>query len=346
MEQQKVALCDSNFHYGSRLADYLERHTGFPYTMLYFSDIAQLRAYAKDQTFQYLILGEDLLPEYTDDAVIRAEVLFLLTKQEPLSKGAETSEEAKGIPIYIYRYQSAGTIMRQMLGYLSQFHADECQAVTQSEAATKLIGVYSPVKRCMQTSFSLLLGQILARKKRTLYVNTEAYSGFRSLLGRELRPDISDLMYYAERERPRFLEKLEGMIDTIGELEYIPPAAAYTDLRAVEAGQWLKFLHELREDGRFGYLILDLTEHVDGLFRILEQCDIVYTIEGGDAVSAAKLQEYEQMLNVAGCRQILNKTHKKRLPCIHQAGISFEQLIYSELADYIRALVQEDFSSF
>lgn len=348
MEQQKIALCDSNFHYGSRLADYLERHTGFPYTVLYFSDITQLRAYAEEKKFQYLILGEDLIPEYTDDRIICAEVLFLLTKQELQQKETqtvETAETKKGTAVSIYRYQPAGNIMRQILGYLCQIHTDKSEALAQSEAAVKLIGIYSPVKRCMQTGFSLLLGQMLAKKRRTLYVNTEAYSGFRFLLGRDLKPDITDLMYYAERERPCFLEKLEGMIDTIGGLEYIPPAAAYTDLRVIEAGQWLKFIHELREDGRFGYLILDLTEHVDGLFRILEQCDIIYTIEGGDAVSTAKLREYEQMLNVAECRQILDKTRIKSLPKIHPTGISFDQLIYSELADYVRVLVQEDFSA-
>lgn len=345
MEQQKVALCDSNLHYGSRLADYLERHVGFPYTVLYFSDVAQLCAYAGGQELTYLILSEDLLADYSNDTGVRAKNLFVLTKQIPVPKDAKTEETWKEGTIYVYRYQSAGNVMRQILGYLCRINEEEREATVQGAAGTKLIGIYSPVKRCMQTSFSLLLGQILTKKKRTLYLNTEAFSGFRGLFSRELKPDITDLMYYAKRGRPHLLEKLERMIDTIGELEYIPPAAAYTDLHVIESSQWLKFFRELRGDGRFGYIILDLTEHVDGLFRILEQCDLVYTIEGEDTVSAAKLWEYEQMLEVSQCQQILGKTRKKRLPKIRHMEISFDQLLYSELADYVRVLVQEDFSS-
>ena len=36
----------------------------------------------------------------------------------------------------------------------------------------KLIGVYSPVGKCLQTSFAFVLGQLLSKKHKVLYLNT------------------------------------------------------------------------------------------------------------------------------------------------------------------------------
>ncbi|MDQ9824849.1 hypothetical protein RFZ44_16190, partial [Acinetobacter sp. 163] len=49
---------------------------------------------------------------------------------------------------------------------------------------TEILGVYSPVGRCLKTSFALALGQILARERAVLYLNLEEYSGFEELIGK------------------------------------------------------------------------------------------------------------------------------------------------------------------
>ena len=41
-----------------------------------------------------------------------------------------------------------------------------------------IIGVFSPLGRCLKTSFALALGQILAKERAVLYLNLESYSGF------------------------------------------------------------------------------------------------------------------------------------------------------------------------
>ena len=391
MARQMMALCDSNIHYGTRLVDYLEQQKGFPYSVMHFSDVEQLKLYEEKQKYyegienmEYLILGEDLYSSLKDDIDVRK--IFLLTREQ---EGTETEGEKNAeipetetdreknaeIPetglknvradredtdsggcrsspkiVQIYRYQPAGNIMRRILGNLAEEDTLPAGVVGTESAGSrignpgmKIIGVYSPVGRCMQTSFALLLGQLLTRQKRTLYLNLEGFSGFRSLLGKELKPDITDFMYYAERDRAHFMTKLEHMIDTIGGLEYIPPATTFMDLGAITEEQWIRMFRELEKDGRFGYLILDLTEHVQGLFHILKQCDLIYTIQSDDSVGNAKISEYEQMLGMMKCQDVVRKTRKKHLPKIHRADVDFEQLIYSDLADYVKQLVKEDF---
>ena len=45
MARQMMALCDNNIHYGTRLVDYLEEQKNFPYGVMHFSDVEQLRSY-------------------------------------------------------------------------------------------------------------------------------------------------------------------------------------------------------------------------------------------------------------------------------------------------------------
>ena len=43
----------------------------------------------------------------------------------------------------------------------------------------KVLGVYSPVGRCLKTSFALTMGKLLAQEERVLYPNLEEF--FRSV---------------------------------------------------------------------------------------------------------------------------------------------------------------------
>ena len=46
----------------------------------------------------------------------------------------------------------------------------------------KRIAVYSPVGRTGKTGFALALGKEIAKKRRTLYLNLEEYSGFAGIV--------------------------------------------------------------------------------------------------------------------------------------------------------------------
>ncbi len=336
MAQEVLALCDGNIHYGSRLAAYLEQQKGFPLRILFYSDAGQLLKCMPEICPQYYLLSEEIFAALSEVGLPAYKRLFLLKKQ------SDTKECDSSHITTIYRYQQAGNIMRAMLAQLEEETAASFRDL-KGTAGSKIIGVYTPVRRSMQTSFSILLGQLLAAEERTLYINTEGYSGFRTLLGRELKPDITDFMFLAKKEGEAFFKLLEGMVQTIGRLEYIPPASAFIDLMSVTREQWMKLLREIRRDKRFSYLVIDITEQMQGMFQILDECDIVYTIEGTDAIAKAKLYEYEQLLMLMDYDGIRAKTKKKRLPSVQFTEMNFERLLYSELAGYVRGIAKEDF---
>ena len=147
-------------------------------------------------------------------------------------------------------------------------HGEEC----------RLIGCYTPISRCLQTTFSLMFGQLLARRHKVLYLNFENYPGLDRMLGRSFRGTIADLLYYNECAREKLTAQLALLTENLNGLDYIPPMKSFTELKAVLEDQWIGLFHSLEEVTDYEYIILDLSESAEGLFRILRECDRIFTI--------------------------------------------------------------------
>lgn len=211
-----------------------------------------------------------------------------------------------------------------------------------SDTAAKMIGIYSPVKRCLQTSFALTLGQLLAREHRTLYLNFEMYSGLGELLQREYQTDMLDVMYYFQSAREKLALRLPAMIQSAGGLDYIPPMQYALGIREVPGEQWLALCRDIAAIGEYEYLILDLDDGIDGLFDLLKNCRKIYTITRDDPFAMAKLRQYEQMLQLGELEEITEKTVKCRFPIFKQLPQSLDMMTHGELAGYVKSIIKED----
>ena len=88
----------------------------------------------------------------------------------------------------------------------------------------------------------------------------------------------------------------------------------------------------------YEYVILDLSDCVRGLMKILRECDEVYTITRTDRMSKAKLEEYERQLGECGYEDIRLKTRWTQLPVFDALPASAGQMSCGPLADYIRRM--------
>ena len=243
---------------------------------------------------------------------------------------------------WIDKYQSVEAVVRKVLELASDAGLLPPAARAGGREGMKLIGIYSPVGRCLQTTFSFTLGQLLARKHRVLYLNFECFSGFGKMLRKEFQADLSDLIYFLHNRDGRFPYRLESMTQKLNGLDYIPPAFSCLDLQRVEKEEWLALLDELGQSGLYDYVILDLSEVINGLFDILKLCSRVYTIVRDDGFAAAKQEQYEALLTCLDHEDILENTKKCRLPLFRQLPQGLEGLTRGELADLVRGLIEED----
>lgn len=333
MRQKIMAICDIEEGYAFRMAEYMLEKVRLPYTLHLFTAASELEKFAGREEIAILLIAESAL-RLLKEEYIRQQVAQMFVLQESDRKEREDL-------CYINKYQSPEKVVQLILESITDLADWDVKEVAK-DAAAKTIGIYSPVKRCLQTSFALSLGQIMAKEHKVLYLNFETYSGLGSLLKKEFAADIMDAVYYFQSAREKLSLRLPAVIQNAGGLDYIPPVQSSLGLKEVTGTQWLEFCRDAAAVGQYEYIILDLDDGINGLFELLKNCSKIYTITRDDHFARAKLEQYEQILKFNGLEEIAEKTVKCRFPMLQEAPVDLEQMMHGELAAYVRSIIKED----
>lgn len=319
--KKNLAIFDDNELYMEHLLYYLKNKGEMPFTTVAFTSEDKLMEFAERETVDYLLVSES-----------KRVSMGVNTKVIELSE-----DKKQGC---LYRYTPAAELRKNILALFGE----EENYVDFDGSKTRFIGVYSPVSRCCKTTFCEILGELLAKKYRVLYLNFESFAGF-SMKGclRE-HDNLSDLMYYFNNLHDQFYRKFNESIENVGGVDMISPAYYYLDLSYLSAKQWKEFLEELSLMNEYDYIIMDLSDYLNGLLDVfLPACRIVYTLTGGDKAAQSKIMHYERVLEEYNHADILEKTRKIGIPIFKNLPDSPERLIFSELAEYITKQTKEDF---
>ena len=205
--------------------------------------------------------------------------------------------------------------------------------------------MYSPVGRTMKTTFALTLGQILAKKRACLYLNLEAYSGFEYLMERKFEQTLGDLLYYLRLGSDQLVTKMGSMVQSINNLDYLPPVLSMEDIQSTTAEEWIRLLQQIIDYSNYDVIILDLGDSVSQLYQLLEQCTRIYMPIRADPVSQAKIQQFEHTLQVWEKQAVLDRIRKIKPP-YHRSTRSgtgyMDDLVWSELGDYVREMIRKE----
>ena len=237
-------------------------------------------------------------------------------------------------------YQEAEEIIKQLLGIYMEI-ADVQLPMLRTNRRTIFIGNYSPVKRCMQTSFAVTMSLLLAQRHPTLYLNFEHYAGSTELVPDMQALDMADLLYFLNAQKDKFRLRLQTILKHKGSLAYIPPMKSGQNLLTITAAEWMEFLQKIEELEEYEYVILDLSESMQGLFEILRLCTKVYTLTREDRIAQSKLLQYEQILALYEYGDILGKTKRLSLSHIRRLPEELDQLTKGEMAEMVRGLVRD-----
>lgn len=329
MGKKILALCDREKDYLQQITDFLQKKEEFPFEIHAYTQPAGLVEYETGKEIEMLLVAES---SYTYE-------VSRISANQVLILGENTQSPGIGLP-QIDKYQQAENIYRFIMErYLENGRAEG--AFCCDGKVAKIIGLYSPVKRCLQTSFALTLGQLLARKYKTLYISFEHYAGWNGLLRKEGGKDLSDLLGYLE-ETEKFSYRIRTVERKVGNLWYIPPLYAGQNLVYVTATEWVKLTRRIAGEGGYDYIILDLSEGLQGIFDLLRACDRIYTIVCEDKLARGKMEQYEHLLRIQEYEDVLEKTKKQRLPRMTEIPGQIEQFTRGELADFVRQLMQSD----
>lgn len=327
-EERILVLCDPEEEYAQLMTDYLQKQKGLPWELRTYTDVQELLG-AGLESVKMLVIAESA---YTEEILRLSPAGLVVLSESGLIRWENLH--------YVEKYQKAEDVLRYILEIYMEI-ADNPLPRLQKSCKTVFIGNYSPVHRSMQTSMALTISQLLAKEHRTLYLNFEHYAGLPELVPDKQTCDMADLMYFLGSEKERFRLRMQTMIKHIGQLDYVPPMKSGQNLLTVTAAEWLGFFQKIEELGEYEYVVLDLSESMQGLFQILRLCRRVFTVTREDRIAQSKLLQYEQLLSLCEYEDVLEKTKRLSLSHIHRLPEELEQLTKGDLAELAWKLVED-----
>ena len=336
MKKQIFAVCDLEADYARNFMEYLNRRNNLPFEVQAFTSVESLVAYAQKTHVELLLISVDAMcREVRELDIGKVVILTEGSRPEELDMYAE-----------VYKYQSSAEIIREVMAcYGEERDVFPIQSPALKKK-TELLGVYSPLGRCLQTSFAWTMAQILSEERAVLYLNMEEYSGFEELMHQKFSCTLSDLLYYVRQKSPGIILKLNSMIQNVGKLDFVPPVQLPEDIRETAWKDWEYLFQELLLHGSYDVIVVDMGNGTEELFQLLELCKFIYMPVCTDLISQSKLQQFENLLDTRGYSHLLEKTVKMSLPFCETSGNADypESLIWSPLGNYVRELLGKETS--
>ena len=335
MKKNIFAVCDLEVEYAFNFMDYLNQKRNLPFEIQVFTTAESLVAYGKENHIELLLISDKAMQREVRELGIGKIII--------LSEGVHPPELDQYSSVY--KYQSSSDVIREVMACYGEEKSLNPVDFPAMKKNMDIIGVFSPLGRCLKTSFALALGQILAKERAVLYLNLEEYSGFEELFGKKFSANLSDLFYYVRQGNENLIHRMNGMIQSVNNLDFVPPVRTPSDIQTVCWEDWERLLQAITLQSSYEVLILDIGGGADGNFQLLELCNRIYMPVLNDTMSACKITQFENLLRIWNKEKILEKTEKLHLP-FHADNISpesyVEQLVWSQLGDYIRKLLRKE----
>ncbi len=311
-----MAVFDSDALYCERLSEYLRSHLKLSFEIMSFTEGGKLLEYLDENEIALLVVSESDANGLKGEIPGRNCRNIMILDEEGKNEELEELSISYGIGIFhVSKYLPAAEIVDRVLELcISGAEGFSGLKVKALDSTSKLLGFYTPVSRCGQTSFAIKMGEALARKGRTILLSFESFSAITSLFEQEVEEDITDLLYFADCERDKFCLYLEKIKRTRNGLDFIAPAKTAMQVKEISYEKIRELVELLAREAGYQYILFDLKDYPDGFFEILDMCDIVYTVMRNNSADHYRLGRYDKALLENDYERVLTKTMKCLLP--------------------------------
>lgn len=266
-----IALYDSDKEYIESFSEYLREQKHQSHSIILFTEITTLDAYCRVKKVDMIVIAEYLI---MDDAIREGDIkkednIIILVDDKDVSS-------INGIPV-VYRYQPVDLLISSILNICADRALYDSNLVEYTKKRRKcIVSVYSPIGRCGKTIFSIRLGVALSNKTfKVLLINLEEFSLFMKYVKGDEGENLSDLLYYYLSGNQSMTIKSEAVIRNYNGMDYIPPVKYVQDLRKISGDIWKKFIDLTAEVKDYDIIILDISNMVEDVFKMLEYSDVI-----------------------------------------------------------------------
>lgn len=338
MSRLVMAVCDTEDGYRERFVTYLVEHKSREVAVHAFSAVESFLETVKQQQFDVVICGRGFAE--TKDYLREMGILVLVLQDTMPEKLTEPSgyEIEEAVPcVSTFRYQPIEAILHevQVLAGGQQMESIGDMAVS---SRMEVIGVYSPMHHEMQMPFSVVLAEVLSKKRKILYVNLTKCSGFLEVLRLTGEYDLGDIILRLRNKR-LYPETFLRSVYEMEQIYYIPPFVNPENLHDFSMEDYLTFLGFLQDKTDFEVLLLDFGDATDNLAGMLAYCTTVYCPMKAGYFFECQWNQFMTYLDQETGGEVREKLHRINLPFSAKhirGGDVCRQLLWSEFGDYVR----------
>lgn len=343
MNKKILAICDTDERYSGKLSELLEERSSFPFSIGVYTDLSVFKRDYTKGIFEVALIADSLLLELPDnDILFNSNIcLTVILDSGVMNRGNAPS---------IWKYQSGENIRKEIMNLCSDYklkHEKDTTSAGLSPSVsghreTKVIAVYTPVGRCLQTTFSMTLCHLLSKNNPVLYINLESVCGHSELYAEtENGKDITDLIYFLRNNKNKFMYRFESIKNSLIGFDYIPPAKSFVDFKSVPTKDWLELFEVIKDYSHYEFIIVDFSSEVPGLPDLLRYSLEVITLTKPDKVATEKILRYENTLSSLEYDDVIAKTKKIELPSV-KIPSSINSITGSEFSQTVNKIILED----
>lgn len=145
MREKIMAVCDLEEAYAFRMAEFISRKAAIPYTLHLFTETEELENFMEKHDISVLLIGESAVRQLKNRPKIQN--VFILWEGE---ERYDTDYQ------YIDKYQKPEEIIREVVEHITEpegWDAARVDGRMEQRLKLKIIGIYSPVRRCSADFF-------------------------------------------------------------------------------------------------------------------------------------------------------------------------------------------------
>lgn len=168
--------------------------------------------------------------------------------------------------------------------------------------------------------------------------------------------NIAELIYYLSREQQlvsrgehfydfsqydRFVKKWE-------QISYIAASPLVENMMQIPTEPFCELIHLLQKTNKYQYIVLDLSEGIESLYKVLNQCDVIFMPVLNDCISKSKIQQFEQQMSIVTERDVWEslkcRIYKIQLPETIEADDVenyYRELIWSDLGNFAGQILEQ-----
>lgn len=241
---------------------------------------------------------------------------LILTEDERASPGA-----------CIFKYQPGERIAKRLISEL--YEGKQCEQQVFHLDGRTVIGIFSPVRRCGKSQFSIALAQTYGEEGPTLLVCVDESSAMIDEQVDMMKDTLSDLLFCYIEMKERLIGRLPKALMQMGSFDFIYPADCMEDLYQISGEDWKSFIQMLAAGGGYDTVILELGQPVKGIFDILECCSTIYMPALGDCVSQSKIAQLQRKMENMGMGDLFLRMKTIIIPEDgEQRGEYFDNIIH------------------